>query len=104
MIVKVPALELLYSPMDEAIGHYRRYNKSTLNRVFKKASLSTPSMWYFNIAGIPGWWFNGKVLNRTKPPAEQVVLFNKLVPLLSFIENIVKPPVGLSLYAVGTKI
>jgi len=103
LIVKVPALEWLYSPMDEAIGHYRRYNKNTLNKSFRKAGFSNPSMWYFNIAGIPGWWLNGKVLNRTQPPAEQVGLFNSLVPILSFTESIVKPPVGLSLFVVATK-
>jgi len=103
LIVKVPALEWLYSPMDEAIGHYRRYNKNTLNKSFRKAGFSNSSMWYFNIAGIPGWWLNGKVLNRTQPPAEQVGLFNSLVPILSFTESIVKPPVGLSLFVVATK-
>ena len=104
LIVKVPALNCLYSPMDKAIGHYRRYQKQTLRSTFRKANLSKLSLWHFNFAGIPGWWLNGKVLGRTTPPSAQVGLFNKLVPILSTIEAKIEPPVGLSLFAVATKL
>lgn len=103
LIVKVPALDCLYSNMDKAIGHYRRYNKKVMIKTFRAAGFSKSLVWYFNFAGIPGWWLNGKVLGRTTPPAEQVDLFNKIVPLLSTLEKSVKPPLGLSLFAVATK-
>lgn len=103
LIVKVPALDCLFSNMDQAIGHYRRYNKTALIKTFRAASFSSPLVWYFNFVGIPGWWLNGKILGRTTPPAEQVGLFNKIVPLLSALEGSVKPPIGLSLFAVATK-
>ena len=77
--------------------------KNTLIRTFRKAEFTKPLVWYFNFAGIPGWWLNGKVLGRTTPPSEQVSLFNKIVPILSSIEARVKPPIGLSLFAVATK-
>lgn len=104
LIIKVPALNCLYSPMDEAIGHYRRYQKKTLKKALQKAYFSNPSIWYFNAAGIPGWWLNGKVLKKTTPSSEQVGLFNKVVPFLRIIEALVKPPIGLSLFAVATKL
>ena len=104
LIVKVPALNCLYSSMDRAIGHYRRYQKQTLRSTFRKANLSKLSLWYFNFAGIPGWWLNGKVLSRTTPSSAQVDLFNKLVPTLSKIEAKIQPPLGLSLFAVATKL
>ena len=104
LIIKVPALECLYSPMDKAIGHYRRYEKKTLIKAFRNAYFSRPLVWYFNLAGIPGWWFNGKVLLRTTPPSEQVKLFNQIVPALSAIEARIKPPIGLSLFAVANKL
>ena len=103
LIIKVPALNYIYGEMDRAIGHYRRYNKNTLADTFQKANLAQPKVWYFNIAGIPGWWFNS-ILKRTTPPSQQVNLFNKVVPILSTVESIVKPPVGLSLFAVVSKI
>lgn len=103
LIIKVPALNYLYGEMDRAIGHYRRYNKKTLINVSKQANLTQPLIWYFNLAGIPGWWLNSKVLKRTTPPAKQVGLFNKVVPVLNIVESIVKPPLGLSIFAVITK-
>ena len=103
LVIKVPALTCLYSPMDKAIGHYRRYTKKTLNQVFRKANFSKAVVWYFNLAAIPGWWLNGKVLGRTTPPSEQVSLFDKAVPFLRTVESWVEPPLGLSLFAVATK-
>ena len=102
LLVKVPALNYLYSPMDKAIGHYRRYGKRTLTEALEKAKFSQPFVWYFNMAGIPGWWLNG-VLGRTTPPSNQVDLFNKFVPLFRLMEARVKLPIGLSLFAVATK-
>lgn len=102
LIIKVPALNYIYGEMDRAIGHYRRYNKNTLVDTFQKANLAQPKVWYFNLAGIPGWWFNS-ILKRTTPSSQQVNLFNKVVPILSTIESIAKPPLGLSLFAVVRK-
>lgn len=101
LIIKVPALPSLYSPMDAAIGHYRRYHKLSLRRAFGQAGIPLSKIWYFNLAGIPGWWLNGKVLKRSTPPAGQVGLFDKVVPALEAFENAVPVPVGLSLFAIG---
>lgn len=103
LLIKVPALECIYSQMDAVIGHYRRYNKKTLRKVLQKAYFPNPELWYFNMAGIPGWWWNGKILRRTTPPSQQVGLFNQVVPVLETVESVVKPPVGLSVFAVGRK-
>lgn len=109
LIVKVPALNWLYSPMDQAIGHHRRYNKHSLIETFKQAGLADPTfadpiVWYFNTVGIPGWWLNGRLLQRTTPPAEQIGWFDRAVPMLATIESGVSMPIGLSLFAVATKI
>lgn len=101
LILKVPALEWLYSPMDKAIGHYRRYTPQRLRAAVRQADLSRPEVWYFNAAGIPGWWLNGSLLRRQTPPQAQVSWFNRCVPVLQAWENRLPPPVGLSLFAVG---
>lgn len=103
IIIKVPALNWLYSPMDKVIGHYKRYEKKNLIKTFQKSYFSKPSIWYFNFLGIFGWWLNGKILKKTTPPSQQVGLFNKIVPILKIIETVIKPPIGLSLFAVGIK-
>lgn len=109
LIVKVPALQWLYSPMDQAIGHYRRYDRKTLSATFRQAgcsngsNFSEPIVWYFNAAGIPGWWLNGSVLQRTTPPSEQIGWFDRAVPVLKAIECKLPVPIGLSLFAVAKK-
>lgn len=103
LIVKVPALSWLYSPMDRAIGHYRRYSQQSLLETFRQAGFADPKIWYFNAAGIPGWWLNGRLLHRTTPPAEQIDWFDRAVPMLAAIESRVPVPIGLSLFAIASK-
>ncbi|HHP7244708.1 MAG TPA: class I SAM-dependent methyltransferase [Elainellaceae cyanobacterium] len=103
LILKVPALNALYTPMDSAVGHHRRYSKSRLIQILQGASFPDLETWYFNVAGIPGWWFNGTVLGRTTPLQHHVSWFDRAVPLLRHVESKIPPPVGLSLFAVATK-
>ena len=104
LVIKVPALTSLYGSMDQAIGHYCRYSKKTLAKKFAQAHIHQFRIWPFNLAGIPGWWLNSKILQRNTPPASQVSLFNRVVPILRAGENLIQPPIGLSLFGVIHKI
>ena len=101
LLVKVPAGEWLYSPMDAAIGHFRRYTKRNLRRAFAAAGFDVCHQRYFNAAGVLGWWLNGRVLERTTPPQEQIGLFERIVPVLRAMERLARP-VGLSIIASAT--
>jgi SAM-dependent methyltransferase len=98
LVVKVPAGEWLYSPLDSAIGHFRRYSKKSLRRVFEDAGLARGDERHFNAAGVPGWWLNGRVLKRITPPQEQIRVFEAIVPLLRVVETVARP-FGLSIIA-----
>lgn len=102
LILKVPAGQRLYSSLDANVGHYRRYNKTSLTQILDAAQLTPKTLRYFNLAGIPGWWVNGSLLKRTVPSSGQVGLFNRLVPLFKTIEQYREPPRGLSLIAIAT--
>jgi hypothetical protein len=93
----------LYSSMDQAIGHHRRYTNSTLETCLQRSHFQEIKLWYFNVLGILGWWINGKLLHRTIPPSEQLGLFDRLVPILRRVEAPMNLPFGLSLFAVATK-
>lgn len=99
LILKVPAGQWLYGPMDEAIGHYRRYDKKSLAWTLEAAGFAPIRQHYFNIAGTLGWWLNGRLLKRTTPPGEQLRAFEMLVPAFRLMEGMVPPPFGLSLIA-----
>ena len=82
IVLKVPAMPSLFSPLDSAIGHYRRYSARTLREALVAADFAPTLCKSFNVLGILGWWLNGRVLKRTAPPADQVKLFDLLTPWL----------------------
>ena len=53
-----------------------------------------------NLLGVAGWWLNARVLRRRSVPGLQARLNDRLVPLLR-LERRLKPPIGMSLLAVG---
>lgn len=103
LILKVPAMPSLYSPMDKAIGHWRRYDKSGLAEVIARAGLALVHIWSFNAAAVPAWWWNGRVLKRRSPPREQVALYNRLVPVLRRLDRLARLFCGVSLMAVARR-
>jgi 2-polyprenyl-3-methyl-5-hydroxy-6-metoxy-1,4-benzoquinol methylase len=103
LILKVPAMPSLYSPMDKAIGHWRRYDKAGLAEVIARAGLELVRIWSFNAAAVPAWWWNGRVLKRRSPPREQVALYNRLVPVLRRLDRLARLVCGVSLLAVARR-
>jgi SAM-dependent methyltransferase len=101
IVLKVPAMKSLHSPMDDAIGHWRRYDRASLAATLGEAGFEAERLWPFNAFAVPGWWLNGRVLKRTTPPAEQVRLFNRLIPVLRPLDKALRHVMGLSLFAVG---
>ena len=103
LVLVVPAYACLYNPLDANDGHFRRYGRAELNEKLKTAGFSVVHESCFNLFGILGWFLNGTILRRKDLPVGQMGLFNKVAPLLFWLEHLAGPPVGLSLLAVGTK-
>jgi 2-polyprenyl-3-methyl-5-hydroxy-6-metoxy-1,4-benzoquinol methylase len=103
LILKVPAMPSLYSPMDAAIGHWRRYDKRALRETMTRAGLEIVRVWSFNAAAVPGWWWNGRVRKLRTPPQEQVALFGRLVPVLRPLDRLARLVCGVSLLAVARR-
>ena len=102
IVLKVPAGPRLHSPMDDAIGHHRRYDRGSLAATLRRAGFEPVEIGHINMPGVFGWWWNGKVLKRDNPPAEQVRLFEALVPLFRAAETVLPLPLGLSLIAIAS--
>jgi SAM-dependent methyltransferase len=101
--IKVPAFRWLFGSLDEAVGHRRRYDRSALEKVFLQAGFVRPRTWYFNALAIPGWWLSGSLLRRSTPPAGQLALMDRLVPVLRAVDVAAHPLLGLSLFGVAEK-
>ena len=104
VVLLVPAFPKAYGPIDKAVGHFRRYSKTSIREIMGKTSLKIENLSYSNLFGLLGWLFNARIRNSTSQNDFQIKLFNKIVPLLSFIENKVGCPMGLSLISVSRKI
>src|SRR6185295_17724061 len=96
IVLKVPAMKSLHSKMDDAIGHWRRYDRASLAAALTEAGFEAERLWPFNAFAVPGWWLNGRILKRTTPPAEQVKLFNRLIPVLRPLDKALRHVMGLS--------
>jgi SAM-dependent methyltransferase len=102
LLLLVPALPWIYGTLDAALGHYRRYTPRELREKYAAAGLAMPHLEYFNLAGIPGWWFTGRVLKRRLIPAGSLALYDALVPLFR-LERLLPWRVGQSLIAIGER-
>ncbi|PWT77633.1 MAG: class I SAM-dependent methyltransferase [Bacteroidetes bacterium] len=103
LIVLVPAYDWLFNGFDKELGHFRRYNKKTLSALMEGKGLSILHSQYFNAAGIAGWWFSGSVLKKKILPKNQLNFYNKLIPLIRLVDQVVLHKTGLSVIAVGEK-
>jgi SAM-dependent methyltransferase len=102
VVLLVPAGPALYGELDRALGHFRRYTPATLRLVFDQAGLAVRHLEYFNLAGMPGWWFVGRVLRRGLIPAASLRLYDALVPLFR-LEQFLPWRTGQSLIAIGVR-
>jgi 2-polyprenyl-3-methyl-5-hydroxy-6-metoxy-1,4-benzoquinol methylase len=101
IIIKVPAMPSLYCAMDQAIGHWRRYDRQNLSRTISSAGFQVIEVRPFNAFGVPGWWWNGRVLKRRSPPADQIALFNRLTPLFRPLDKLARHFFCSSLIGIG---
>ena len=100
LVLLVPALPALYGSIDRALGHHRRYTRADLIAKLERAGFRLVHIEYFNLAGIPGWWWAGRVLQRQTIPAGSLKLYDTLVPVFR-LERLIPWRVGQSLIAVG---
>ena len=101
LILVVPAHNFLYGPMDEAIGHFRRYTKRTLMEKLARVGLEVRVQEYINPIGALGWLVNGRLLRRRVPPRSQLKLFNQLMPVVSKLQGAFHTGFGLSLLSIS---
>lgn len=103
LVILVPAYQALYNLFDKELGHYKRYTGSSLRRLEEEAGLEVIHQQYFNAVGIIGWYVDGRLLNRRIIPRKQLMVFDKLIPVIKLVDTISFHSIGLSTIAVGRK-
>lgn len=103
LLLYVPAFQFLYSSLDRAIDHYRRYEKEPLRKLAEAHGLRVEVLRFVNFFGVFGWLLHGKILSRKLLPEGSLKLFDRLMPFFLMVEKMIGPPIGLSLFLVGKK-
>ncbi len=108
LLLFVPAGCYMYGTLDTALGHFRRYDCSELQEQVLAAGFQIERLSYLNLAGIPGWWLNSRVLKRDILPQRQLTWFNHLAPFFIHSERALRSiwdvPAGQSLLCVGSRV
>lgn len=104
VVLLIPAFPGLYGPIDELLGHFRRYTRASIAKVAGEVGLSVKTAHYLNAVGFFGWWMNAHILKRTEQSGGQIEFFDRyIVPISSRVENRIHPPFGQSLFVVLQK-
>jgi SAM-dependent methyltransferase len=89
-IVKVPAQSKLYNAMDEASGHFRRYDDDDLRTLMERQGFRTLSLRHMNPAGAWGYRFKKEKrtnFSRTFSPGKLRAV-NSIIPLLALLDRV----------------
>ncbi len=104
LLIFVPALQSLYSELDRAVGHHRRYHLKDLKRITENAGFDVIKIRYFDWLGATAWWFINVVLRSNNIDANSAKLYDRIgVPVTRTIERIIPPPFGKNLIMIARK-
>jgi len=100
LIALVPAYPALFNSMDRAMGHYRRYTRRQLLERLAQGGWLVEASLHINVFGVPGWFVAGSLQRRSTPGRDLTVLFDRLLPVFSVLEEaLVRGVFGLSIVA-----
>jgi 2-polyprenyl-3-methyl-5-hydroxy-6-metoxy-1,4-benzoquinol methylase len=103
IIVLSPAHQWLFTAFDEALGHYRRYNRSTLRRV-GAPTLEVERILYLDSVGIAASLGNKLLLRSSQPTEDQILLWDRwMVPVSRITDAITGYRLGKSIVGVWRK-
>ena len=102
IVVLAPRGQSLYGPLDETLGHKRRFNKADLRGLLEKEGLKVQRISQLNKIASPGWWLSGKLLRRKRLSKVMLKIFDKTVWFWRRVDRWL-PWSGLTLLAVAVK-
>lgn len=104
LIVLVPAKRFAYTKLDKSLGHHRRYERHDLREKLASSGFVVEKVYYFNIVGLLSWIVRDKIEKQhVQLSSSHIALFDKIVPILRFIESKIPVPIGISLIAIARK-
>jgi len=103
IVVLAPAHQWLYTAFDSAIGHFRRYNKSSLSALMPSDG-EIIRLDYIDSVGLIASLGNRFLLRKAEPSLKQVLFWDRfLVPPSRFIDRLTVNWIGKSILGVWRK-
>ena len=100
LLLYVPACPRLFGTLDQALGHHRRYTRTSLQRLLAQAGLTSAAPRYMNRLGLLGWLWQGRVMKRQALAPGLIAAFERVVSLARALDWVAAPlPIGLGLVA-----
>lgn len=100
LIILVPNVKWLFSAMDSAAGHFRRYNRKDLTGKLKQAGFECEDVFYGNALGMLGW-LHAKLSKKETLPIKQLKLYAFVKRLVLPLEWFLERFTGLSIITVS---
>ncbi len=102
IVIWVPGYPQLYGDFDRKVGHVRRYTPKTMEAAVTAAGLSIDVLRPINMLGGIAWWFAVRRARVSYPNPRVVRAYDRLVvPTTRFIERLVRPPFGQTVFCVA---
>ena len=103
LIILVPAHQWLYSALDSAVGHFRRYKKKTLTGVIPP-TLTQEKIVYLDSIGLLASLANKLFLRQGMPTETQIRIWDSfLIPISTILDRIIGYHAGKSALGIWTK-
>lgn len=108
LVLFVPAHQMLFCRIDERCLHQRRYDRPTLERLYKQAGFRLQKITAFNLPGYFIYAYQGKIARRSAGFFESVEpnrvgFIQQALSVYRQIEDRIGTPLGLSWIAIGVK-
>lgn len=103
LIVLAPAHQKLFTPFDESIGHYRRYNKTSLSALTVN-SLELRRICYLDSVGLIASLGNYIFLKSQMPTEGQIMIWDRImVPMSKLLDGLIRYSIGKSVLGIWKK-
>lgn len=103
LIILAPAHSFLFSDFDRSIGHYRRYDKSTMKAVVPE-QFELLDLKYLDSVGLLLSSLNKILLHQGKPSEKQVLFWDRIaVPCSKVIDPLLRYSLGKTLLGIWKK-
>lgn len=105
LVLWVPAFMTLFSDFDRRLGHHRRYRRPGLEQLVEANGFEVVTSRYVNLPGWFSWLLMVRLLNIEPTNPTTVRLFDqRIVPVVRWVEERVRPPFGQSIFLVARRV